>query len=78
MFAAASGDVPSVEALITNGADVSAPGVHTRPHGDDVCGRWRGKPEWRASMATIRATRPKALALLEKLGAKNNHKCVSC
>ena len=65
--AAARGDVEMIQYLVSKGADVKA---ITR----------EGKTT--ADMANGPVQRiqpyPEALALLEKLGSKNNHKCVSC
>ncbi len=65
--AAARGDVEMIQYLVSKGADVK---VVTR----------EGKTT--ADMANGPVQRiqpyPEALALLEKLGSKNNHKCVSC
>jgi uncharacterized protein len=65
--AAARGDVEMIQYLVSKGADVKA---ITR----------EGKTT--ADMANGPVQRiqpyPEAVALLEKLGSKNNHKCVSC
>ena len=65
--AAARGDVEMIQYLVAKGAD---PKVVNR----------EGKTT--ADMANGPVQRiqpfPEALALLEKLGAKNNHRCVSC
>ena len=65
--AAARGDVAMIEYLVSKGADVTV--VNREGHTT-------------ADMANgpVQRTQPfpEALALLEKLGAKNNHKCVSC
>ena len=64
---AARGDVEMIEYLVAKGADVTR--VNREGHTT-------------ADMANgpVQRTQPypEALALLEKLGAKNNHKCVSC
>jgi len=65
--AAARGDVAMIEYLVSKGADVS---------------RVNREGQTTADMANgpVQRTQPypDALKLLEKLGAKNNHKCVSC
>jgi len=65
--AAARGDVTMIEYLVSKGADVS---------------RVNREGQTTADMANgpVQRTQPypDALKLLEKLGAKNNHKCVSC
>ncbi len=65
--AAARGDVAMIEYLVSKGADVT---------------RVNREGQSTADMANgpVQRTQPypEALKLLEKLGAKNNHKCVSC
>ena len=65
--AAARGDVAMIEYLVAKGADVT---------------RVNREGQSTADMANgpVQRTQPypDALKLLEKLGAKNNHKCVSC
>ena len=65
--AAARGDVPMIEYLVSKGADVT---------------RVNREGQTTADMANgpVQRTQPypEALKLLEKLGSKNNHKCVSC
>jgi ankyrin repeat protein len=65
--AAARGDVESIKYLVSKGADVS---------------RVNREGQTTADMANgpVQRTQPfpEAVALLESLGAKNNHKCVSC
>jgi ankyrin repeat protein len=65
--AAARGDVAMIEYLVSKGADVT---------------RVTREGQTTADMAKgpVQRTQPypDALKLLEKLGAKNNHKCVSC
>ncbi len=65
--AAARGDVESITYLVSKGADVT---------------RVNREGQTTADMANgpVQRTQPfpEALALLESLGAKNNHKCVSC
>jgi ankyrin repeat protein len=65
--AAARGDVAMIEYLVSKGADVR---------------RVNREGQSTADMANgpVQRTQPypEALTLLEKLGAKNNHKCVSC
>ncbi len=65
--AAARGDVAMIEYLVSKGADVT---------------RVNREGQTTADMANgpVQRTQPypDALALLEKLGAKNRHKCVSC
>ncbi|MEZ5417490.1 MAG: ankyrin repeat domain-containing protein [Vicinamibacterales bacterium] len=65
--AAARGDVAMIEYLVSKGADVT---------------RVNREGQTTADMANgpVQRTQPypEALKLLEKLGAKNNHKCVSC
>lgn len=65
--ASARGDVESIKYLVSKGADIS---------------RVNREGQTTADMANgpVQRTQPfpEALALLESLGAKNNHKCVSC
>lgn len=65
--AAARGDLEMIEYLVSKGADVT---------------RVNREGQTTADMANgpVQRTQPypEALKLLEKLGAKNNHKCVSC
>jgi len=65
--AAARGDVEMIKYLVSNGADVT---------------RVNREGQTTADMANgpVQRTQPfpEALKLLESLGAKNNHKCVSC
>ncbi|MEZ5290015.1 MAG: ankyrin repeat domain-containing protein [Vicinamibacterales bacterium] len=65
--AAARGDVAMIEYLVSKGADVT---------------RVNREGQTTADMANgpVQRTQPypEALKLLEKLGSKNNHKCVSC
>ena len=65
--AAARGDVEMIQYLVSKGADVHAVTREGRTTADMANG-------------PVQRTQPfpEALALLEKLGAKNNHKCVSC
>jgi ankyrin repeat protein len=65
--AAARGDVEMIEYLVSKGANVKAVSREGRTTADMANG-------------PVQRTQPfpEALALLEKLGAKNNHKCVSC
>jgi uncharacterized protein len=65
--AAARGDVAMIEYLISKGADVKAINREGKTTADMANGPVQRIQPW-----------PDALALLEKLGAKNNHKCVSC
>jgi ankyrin repeat protein len=65
--AAARGDVEMIEYLVSKGADVKAVTREGRTTADMANGPVQRIQPW-----------PEALALLEKLGAKNNHKCVSC
>ncbi|HEX3644262.1 MAG TPA: ankyrin repeat domain-containing protein [Vicinamibacterales bacterium] len=65
--AAARGDVEMIQYLVSKGADVKAITREGRTTADMANG-----PVQRIQPY------PEALALLEKLGAKNNHKCVSC
>jgi len=65
--AAARGDVEMIEYLVSKGADVKAVTREGRTTADMANG-------------PVQRTQPfpEAVALLEKLGSKNNHKCVSC
>jgi ankyrin repeat protein len=65
--AAARGDVEMIEYLVSKGADVKAVSREGRTTADMANG-------------PVQRTQPfpEALALLEKLGAKNNHRCISC
>jgi ankyrin repeat protein len=65
--AAARGDVEMIQYLVSKGADVKAINREGRTTADMANGPVQRIQPW-----------PDALALLEKLGAKNNHKCVSC
>jgi len=65
--AAARGDVEMIQYLVSKGADVTAVTREGRTTADMANG-----PVQRIQPF------PEAVALLEKLGSKNNHKCVSC
>ena len=65
--AAARGDVEMIQYLVSKGADVKAVTREGRTTADMANG-----PVQRIQPY------PETLALLEKLGSKNNHKCVSC
>jgi ankyrin repeat protein len=65
--AAARGDVEMIQYLVSKGADVKAVNREGKTTADMANGPTQRIQPW-----------PEALALLEKLGAKNNHKCVSC
>jgi ankyrin repeat protein len=65
--AAARGDVEMIKYLIEKGADVKAVTREGKTTADMANGPVQRIQPW-----------PEALALLESLGAKNNHKCVSC
>jgi ankyrin repeat protein len=65
--AAARGDVEMIQYLVSKGADVKAVTREGRTTADMANG-----PVQRIQPF------PDAVALLEKLGSKNNHKCVSC
>lgn len=65
--AAARGDVEMIQYLVSKGADVKAVNREGKTTADMANGPVQRIQPW-----------PEALALLEKLGAKNNHKCVSC
>jgi ankyrin repeat protein len=65
--AAARGDVAMIQYLVSKGAEVKAVNREGKTTADMANGPVQRIQPW-----------PEALALLEKLGAKNNHKCVSC
>ena len=65
--AAARGDVEMIQYLVAKGANVKAVNREGKTTADMANGPVQRIQPW-----------PEALALLEKLGAKNNHKCVSC
>ena len=65
--AAARGDVESILYLISKGADVTKVNREGQTVADMANGPVQRVQPW-----------PEALTLLEKLGSKNNHKCVSC
>jgi len=65
--AAARGDVEMIKYLVSKGADVRAVNREGKTTADMANGPVQRIQPW-----------PDALALLELLGAKNNHKCVSC
>jgi ankyrin repeat protein len=65
--AAARGDVEMIKYLISKGADVKMVNREGKTTADMANGPVQRIQPW-----------PEALALLESLGAKNNHKCVSC
>jgi len=65
--AAARGDIEMIQYLVAKGADVKAVNREGKSTADMANGPVQRIQPW-----------PEALALLEKLGAKNNHKCVSC
>jgi ankyrin repeat protein len=65
--AAARGDVEMIRYLVSKGADVTAVNREGQTTADMANGPVQRIQPW-----------PEALALLESLGAKNNHKCVSC
>ena len=65
--AAARGDVEMIKYLVSKGADVKVVNREGKTTADMANGPVQRTQPW-----------PEALALLEKLGAKNNHKCVSC
>jgi uncharacterized protein len=65
--AAARGDVEMIQYLVSKGANVKAVNREGKTTADMANGPVQRIQPW-----------PEALALLEKLGAKNNHKCVSC
>ena len=64
---AARGDVDSILYLISKGADVTKVNREGQTVADMANGPVQRVQPW-----------PDALTLLEKLGSKNNHKCVSC
>ena len=65
--AAARGDVEMIKYIVSKGADVKAVNREGKTTADMANGPVQRIQPW-----------PEALALLESLGAKNNHKCVSC
>jgi ankyrin repeat protein len=65
--AAARGDVEMIKYLVSKGADVKSVNREGKTTADMANGPVQRIQPW-----------PEALALLESLGAKNNHKCVSC
>ncbi len=65
--AAARGDVDSILYLVSKGADVTRVNREGQTVADMANGPVQRVQPW-----------PEALKLLEKLGSKNNHKCVSC
>jgi ankyrin repeat protein len=65
--AAARGDVEMIQYLVSKGANVKAVSREGKTTADMANGPVQRIQPW-----------PEALALLEKLGSKNNHKCVSC
>jgi ankyrin repeat protein len=65
--AAARGDVEMILYLVSKGADPKAVNREGKTTADMANGPVQRIQPW-----------PEALALLEKLGAVNNHKCVSC
>ena len=65
--AAARGDVEMIKYLVSRGADVKAVNREGKTTADMANGPVQRIQPW-----------PDALALLESLGAVNNHKCVSC
>jgi uncharacterized protein len=65
--AAARGDVEMIQYLVSKGANVKAVNREGKTTADMANGPVQRIQPW-----------PDALALLEKLGAKNNHRCVSC
>ncbi|HZR26393.1 MAG TPA: ankyrin repeat domain-containing protein [Vicinamibacterales bacterium] len=65
--AAARGDVEMIKYLVSKGADVKAVNREGKTTADMANGPVQRIQPW-----------PEALALLESLGAKNNHRCVSC
>jgi ankyrin repeat protein len=65
--AAARGDVEMIKYLVSKGADVKAVNREGKTNADMANGPVQRIQPW-----------PEALTLLESLGAKNNHKCVSC
>jgi ankyrin repeat protein len=65
--AAARGDVEMIKYLVSKGADVTVVNREGKTTADMANGPVQRIQPW-----------PEALALLESLGARNNHKCVSC
>jgi len=65
--AAARGDVEMINYLVSKGVDVKVVNREGKTTADMANGPVQRINPW-----------PEALALLETLGAKNNHKCVSC
>jgi len=65
--AAARGDVDSILYLVSKGADITRVNREGNTVADMANGPVQRVQPW-----------PEALKLLEKLGSKNNHKCVSC
>src|SRR5919198_1015198 len=65
--AAARGDVEMIKYLVSKGVDVMVVNREGKTTADMANGPVQRINPW-----------PEALALLESLGAKNNHKCVSC
>jgi hypothetical protein len=65
--AAARGDVAMIEYLVSRGANVKAVNRKGQTTADMANGPVQRIQPW-----------PEALALLERLGARNNHRCVSC
>ena len=65
--AAARGDVEMIQYLVSKGADVKAVTREGKTTADMANGPVQRIQPW-----------PEAVALLEKLGSKNNHKCISC
>jgi len=65
--AAARGDVEMIKYLVSKGVDVKVVNREGKTTADMANGPVQRINPW-----------PEALALLETLGAKNNHKCVSC
>jgi ankyrin repeat protein len=65
--AAARGDVESILYLVSKGGDVTKVNREGQTVADMANGPVQRVQPW-----------PEALTLLEKLGSKNNHKCVSC
>jgi ankyrin repeat protein len=65
--AAARGDVEAIKYLVSKGANVMAVNREGKTTADMANGPVQRIQPW-----------PEALALLEQLGAKNNHHCVSC
>ena len=65
--AAARGDIDSIKYLVSKGADVTKVNREGQTVADMANGPVQRVQPW-----------PEALKLLEQLGSKNNHKCVSC